>query len=465
LLELHETKREVGLLKKKSIFGQFANQIRVICVIREKKKDMEKNSKIYIAGHKGLVGSAIWKTLTNKGYTNLIGRTFEELDLMDPRSVSAFFEEEKPEYVFLAAAKVGGIIANTTYRGQFIYENLMIQNNVVHQAYMHGVRKLLFLGSTCIYPREAPQPMPEDCLLTSPLEYTNEPYAIAKIAGIKLCESYNLQYGTNFLSVMPTNLYGPNDNFNLETSHVLPALIRKIHLGKCLENNDWKAIRKDLHKRPIEGVDGSASVNEIINVLSMYGVILTTKEEGSVRTDSSLSLGMTHNNVQVEIWGSGAPMREFLWSEEMAEACVFVMGNVDFKDVARHQASSPDAHRDLRFASTSRIQNPESSIESCLWRDHAPRDIQKPETRNQKPETRNTHINIGTGKEVSIKQLSNLIKEIVGFAGELKFNSSKPDGTMRKLTDPSKIHRLGWHHKIEIDKGIERLYNWYLNNE
>jgi len=390
---------------------------------------MKKNSKIYIAGHKGLVGSAIWKTLTNKGYTNLIGRTIDELDLMDPRSVSAFFEEEKPEYVFLAAAKVGGIVANATYRGQFIYENLMIQNNVVHQAYMHGVTKLLFLGSTCIYPREAPQPMPEDCLLTSPLEYTNEPYAIAKIAGIKLCESYNLQYRTNFLSVMPTNLYGPNDNFNLETSHVLPALIRKIHLGKCLENQNWEAIRKDLHKRPIEGVDGSASVNEIINVLSMYGVILTTKEEVSVRTDSSLSLGMTHNNVQVEIWGSGAPMREFLWSEEMAEACVFVMENVEFTDVASTSPATNDT---------------------------------KPVT--EPVEVRNTHINIGTGKEVSIKQLANLIKEKVGFAGELKFNSSKPDGTMRKLTDPSKIHQLGWHHKIEIDEGVERLYNWYRNN-
>jgi len=384
---------------------------------------MEKNSKIYVAGHKGLVGSAIWKTLTNNGYTNLIGRSIEELDLMNPFAVEAFFTEEKPAYVFLAAAKVGGIVANNTYRGQFIYENLMIQNNVIHQAHVAGVKKLLFLGSTCIYPREAPQPMPEDCLLTSPLEYTNEPYAIAKIAGIKMCESYNLQYSTNFLSVMPTNLYGPNDNFNLETSHVLPALIRKIHIGKCLEDNNWQALRSDLDKRPIEGVDGSASVNEIINVLSMYGVILTTKEEGSVRTDSSLSLGMTHNNVQVEIWGSGAPMREFLWSEEMAEACVFVMENIDFKDVTPHAASSIE-HSEIR----------------------------------------NTHINIGTGKEVSIKELAILIKEKVGFGGELRFNTSKPDGTMRKLTDPTKIHQLGWHHKIEIDEGIQKLYNWYKNN-
>jgi GDP-L-fucose synthase len=361
---------------------------------------MEKNSKIYVAGHKGLVGSAIWKTLVNKGYNNLIGKTFKELDLMDSHAVSRFFSEEKPEYVFLAAAKVGGIVANNTYRGQFIYENLMIQNNVIHQAYLAGVKKLLFLGSTCIYPCEAPQPMPEDCLLTSPLEYTNEPYAIAKIAGIKMCESYNLQYGTNFLSVMPTNLYGPNDNFNLETSHVLPALIRKIHLGKSLEANNWQAIRSDLNNRPIEGIDGSASEEAILATLARYGIRPTEGNGGSC---------------SVEIWGSGAPMREFLWSEEMAEACVYVMENVNFNDV-----------------------------------------------RGNEKEVRNTHINIGTGKEISIKDLAYLIKEIVGFEGELRFNSSKPDGTMRKLTDPSKIHQLGWHHKIEIDEGIQRLYNWYL---
>jgi GDP-L-fucose synthase len=362
---------------------------------------MEKNSKIYVAGHKGLVGSALWKTLENKGYTNLIGRSIDELDLMDARAVAEFFQTEKPEYVILAAAKVGGIIANNTYRGQFIYENLMIQNNVIHQAYLAGVKKLLFLGSTCIYPREAPQPMPEDCLLTSPLEYTNEPYAIAKIAGIKLCESYNLQYGTNYLSVMPTNLYGPNDNFNLETSHVLPALIRKIHLGKCLENNDWEAIRKDLNKRPIEGVNGSGGTEEIIKVLQKYGLTRNFDE-----------------SVSVEIWGTGAPMREFLWSEEMAEACVYVIENINFADV-----------------------------------------------RGNEKEVRNTHINIGTGKEVSIKQVAELIKEKVGFKGELYFNATKPDGTMKKLTDPTKIHALGWHHKIEIDQGVQRLYEWYTQNQ
>lgn len=365
---------------------------------------MEKNSKIYVAGHLGLVGSALWKTLTNKGYNNLIGRTKKQLDLSNTRAVAQFFENEKPEYVILAAAKVGGIVANNTYRGQFIYENLMIQNNVIHQAYLTKVKKLLFLGSTCIYPREAPQPMPEDCLLTSPLEYTNEPYAISKIAGIKMCESYNLQYGTNFLSVMPTNLYGPNDNFNLETSHVLPALIRKIHLGKCLENNDWKAIQTDLNKRPIEGINGTATNDKIMQILSKYGIRNPFK-----RIEGGFS---------VEIWGTGAPMREFLWSEEMAEACVYVLENINFNDVSGNSN-----------------------------------------------EVRNTHINIGTGKELSIKQVTELIKEKIGFKGKLSFNTSKPDGTMKKLTDPSKIHALGWHHKIEIDEGIERMYDWYTNNQ
>jgi len=404
-----------------------------------KKTTMEKNSKIYVAGHKGLVGSALWKTLENKGYTNLIGRSIDELDLMDTRAVAEFFQTEKPEYVILAAAKVGGIIANNTYRGQFIYENLMIQNNVIHQAYLAGVKKLLFLGSTCIYPREAPQPMPEDCLLTSPLEYTNEPYAIAKIAGIKMCESYNLQYGTNFLSVMPTNLYGPNDNFNLETSHVLPALIRKIHLGKCLENNEWDAIRKDLNKRPIEGVNGSSIDAEILQILSKYGITQSPNH--------SVSQSPRHQ-VSVEIWGTGAPMREFLWSEEMAEACVYVIENINFSDLAQPP----------RVISTTQEE----------------KSVDKNDTVDAKgsfdklrmtPETRNTHINIGTGKEVSIKQVAELIKEKVGFKGELYFNTSKPDGTMKKLTDPSKIHALGWHHKIEIDQGIEKMYHWYKSQQ
>jgi len=413
---------------------------------------MNKDSKIYVAGHRGLVGSALWKNLQSKGYTNLIGKTIDELDLMDTHAVNTFFAEEKPEYVILAAAKVGGIVANNTYRGQFIYENLMIQNNVIHAAYLNQVKKLLFLGSTCIYPAEAPQPMPEDCLLTGPLEYTNEPYAIAKIAGIKLCESYNLQYGTNYISVMPTNLYGPNDNFDLEKSHVLPAMLRKMHLGKCLEENNWEAIREDLNKRPIEGINGdketgrqgekerqgdvatrrqgqeeterrgdeeSTSESEqkrvILNILEKYGIRVAQSPSRTVAQSQKVS---------VEIWGTGSPMREFLWSEEMADACVFLIENIDFKDVG--STSSPAG------AVTERL------------------------------EVRNTHINIGTGKEISIRDLAFLIREKIGFQGELEFNTSKPDGTMRKLTNPDKLHALGWHHQIEIEEGISRLYQWYL---
>jgi len=373
---------------------------------------MELNSKIYIAGHTGLVGSALVKSLKAKGYTNIIGKTFEELDLRNPMAVKTFFEWSKPEYVILAAAKVGGIVANNTYRADFIYENLMIQNNVIHQSYLSGVKKLLFLGSTCIYPKECPQPMKEEHLLTSPLEYTNEPYAIAKIAGIKMCESYNIQYGTNYISVMPTNLYGPNDNFNLETSHVLPALIRKIHLGKCLEDNNWESLRADLNKRPIEGINGNNTEKEILNKLEKYGIRV-------IREDSC-------NSCSVEIWGSGKPMREFLWSEEMADACVFLMENIDFKDV-----------------------NPCNQSKSA---------------QSVSNEVKNTHINIGTGKEVSIKQLAELVKLKLVFKGEFIFNTSKPDGTMLKLTDPSKLHKLGWHHKIEIEDGVDKIYKWYSNN-
>jgi len=392
---------------------------------------MKKDSKIYVAGHLGLVGSALWKNLQSKGYTNLIGRTLEELDLMDTNAVNGFFEMERPEFVILAAAKVGGIVANNTYRGQFIYENLMIQNNVIHAAYLYKVKKLLFLGSTCIYPRDAPQPMPEDCLLTAPLEYTNEPYAIAKIAGIKLCESYNLQYNTNFISVMPTNLYGPKDNFDLEKSHVLPALLRKLYLGKCLEEKNWDAIRKDLGKRPIEGISGDRETERrgdgekiILNILEKYGIHTAPSP--------------THQlEVSVEIWGTGSPMREFLWSEEMADACIFLMENVDFESVIANVVKQ--SH-----------QEQIASLPPVVRNDGFPVEI------------RNTHINIGTGKEISIRNLSYLIKEKVGFKGKLVFNTSKPDGTMRKLTDPSKLHALGWHHQIEIEEGIDRLYEWYL---
>lgn len=357
---------------------------------------MEKNAKIYVAGHRGLVGSAIWKNLQEKGYTNLVGKTHRELDLLDGEAVRRFFDEEQPEYVFLAAAFVGGIMANSIYRADFIYKNLQIQQNVIGESFRHNVRKLLFLGSTCIYPRDARQPMKEDELLTSPLEYTNEPYAIAKIAGLKMCESFNLQYGTNYIAVMPTNLYGPNDNFDLERSHVLPAMIRKVHLAHCLKQDDWDGVRRDMNRRPVEGVDGTAGKEEILNILGKYGI----------------------GPEEVKLWGTGTPLREFLWSEEMADASVFVMENVDFKNTYKEGDK----------------------------------------------EIRNCHINIGTGKEITIRRLAELIVDTVGYQGRLTFDSSKPDGTMRKLTDPGKLHDLGWHHKIDIEEGVQRMYAWYLNN-
>ena len=359
---------------------------------------MKKDAKIYIAGHRGLVGSAIVKNLIEKGYSNLVTKTHAELDLIDNLAVSNFFEKEKPEYVILAAAKVGGIVANNTYRADFIYENLMIQNNVVHHSYLNKVKKLLFLGSTCIYPKNCAQPMKEEYLLTDVLEYTNEPYAIAKITGIKLCESYNLQYNTNFISVMPTNLYGPNDNFDLEKSHVLPALIRKISIGKALENEDWQNIKQDLNKLPIEGVSGDSDQEEILKILEKYGITVS------------------NNGVSVEIWGSGKPMREFLWSEDMADACVFLMENREFKDT---------------YANETNI--------------------------------RNTHINIGTGSDISIADLAVLIKNKVGFEGTFNFDTEKPDGTLKKLTDVSKLNGLGWKHKINLDEGVVRLLEWYQN--
>jgi len=363
---------------------------------------MQKDSKIYVAGHNGLVGSSIVKILRDKGYTNFVFRRSSELDLSDQQATLKFFKEEKPEYVFLAAAKVGGIHANNTYRAEFIYQNLMIQNNVIHASYLNGVTKLMFLGSTCIYPKLAHQPMKENELLTDPLEYTNEPYAIAKIAGIKMCESYNLQYGTNFISVMPTNLYGYNDNFDLEKSHVLPALIRKNHLCKCLENGDYEAIRKDFER--YQGTLRDLKTNDEIAIyLEKYGI----KKQG--------------DKVALHVWGSGRPYREFLWAEDMADACVFLMENVDFKDMV----------------AASEIKD---------------------------NEIRNTHINIGSGNEISIGELAKLVKDIVGFGGELKFDPSKPDGTPRKLTDPGKLHDLGWKHKVELPEGIKMVYDHYLKN-
>ena len=354
---------------------------------------MNQSSKIYVAGHCGLVGSAIWSNLQQKGYTHLIGRTHDELDLLDSTAVRRFFDDERPEYVFLAAAYVGGIVANNRYRADFIYRNLGIQQHVIGESYRHGVKKLLFLGSTCIYPRDVSQPMKEQALLTASLEYTNEPYAIAKIAGLKMCESFNLQYGTNYIAVMPTNLYGPNDNFDLERSHVLPAMVRKIHLAKCLEESDMDAVRTDLAKRPVEGEDGTGSDKDILDLLARYGI-----------TPSGVTL-----------WGTGRPLREFLWSEEMADACVYIMEHVDFDDL-----------------------------------------------RDETNEVRNCHINIGTGKEIAIRELAQLVARTAGYRGTLAFDASKPDGTMRKLTDVSKLHALGWHHRVEIDEGVERMYRWYL---
>ena len=357
---------------------------------------MDKNAKIYVAGHRGLVGSAIWNNLKAKGYTNLVGRTHRELDLLDGAAVKAFFDAEQPEYVILAAAKVGGIMANNVYRADFIADNLQIQQHVIGESFRHGVKKLLFLGSTCIYPRDAAQPMKEEALLTGPLEYTNEPYAIAKIAGLKMCESYNLQYGTNYIAVMPTNLYGPNDNFDLEKSHVLPAMIRKIHLGHCLLQGDWTALRKDLDRLPVEGVSGQSDQRDILDKLTKYGI---------------------HDSF-VELWGTGKPLREFLWSEEMADASVFIMEKVDFADL-----------------------------------------------KGTNPEVRNCHINIGTGKEISIGGAAQLIAQRVGYKGEIRFNADKPDGTMRKLTDVSKLNALGWRHQIEIQEGIDKMYSWYISCE
>ena len=352
---------------------------------------MKKISRIYVAGHRGLVGSALVRKLHADGYQNLILRTHHELDLTDQQAVHAFFEQERPEYVFLAAAKVGGIHANNTYRADFIYDNLQIQNNVIHASYQNQVKKLLFLGSSCIYPKMAPQPMAENCLLTGELEYTNEPYAIAKIAGIKLCESYNLQYGTNYLAVMPTNLYGPNDSFDLENAHVLPTIIRKLFLAKLLDEENYTAIAKNLQ---INITDAE----EMKCCLQKYGIIRQNKQ------------------TTLKLWGSGTPCREFLHVDDMADACIFIMNRVNFSDVV------PNKH-----------------------------------------EVRNTHINIGTGEDLTIKELSVIIQEEIGYQGKIEFDTTKPDGTMKKLQDVSKLHQLGWHHKIELHDGVNRLINWYLN--
>ena len=395
---------------------------------------LDKNSKIYVAGHHGLVGSAIWHNLELRGYHNLVGRTHSELDLTDRQAVKAFFDGERPDAVVLAAAFVGGIMANSLYRADFIMQNMKIQCNVIEEAYKHQVKKLLFLGSTCIYPKNAPQPMKEEALLTSPLEYTNEEYAIAKIAGLKMCESYNLQYGTNYIAVMPTNLYGPNDNFHLENSHVLPAMMRKVYLAKPIHDGNWDAIRVDMDKRPVnppaklqavigEGnVNGASDRDRILRALACYGI----------------------EDNKVTLWGDGSPLREFLWSEDMADASVHVLLNVDFKDIIGIEKYS-SVFYGVRADGEVNRNNSEGrggAIPSL-------------------GEIRNCHINVGTGKELTIKDLAERVVRTVGFDGQLCWDRSKPNGTPRKLIDVSKLHRLGWHHKVEIDEGVGKLYDWY----
>jgi len=474
---------------------------------------LDKKSKIYVAGHCGLVGSAIWNNLKSRGYENLVGRTHKELDLTDQVSVRKFFDEEQPDAVVLAAAFVGGIMANSLYRADFIMMNMKIQCNVISESYAHGVQKLLFLGSTCIYPKNAPQPMKEDALLTSPLEYTNEEYAIAKIAGLKMCESYNLQYGTNYIAVMPTNLYGPNDNFHLENSHVMPAMMRKIYLAKLIHDGDWEKIAIDLNKRPVEGVTGEGLVNTNLTNLTnennscnpcnscsstndpcnpcsssndsgnscpsqdnpshlcdscsskeifSNSPILDSNNDSCNPCNSCSSTNDSGNSCsskekvlrvlskygifdnKVVLWGTGTPLREFLWSEDMADASVHVLLNVNFSDIigiekysSVHYGNSTDGAVD-RNHSTGRG----GAIPSL-------------------GEIRNCHINVGTGKELTIRELSELIVKTVGFEGTVEFDASKPDGTPRKLIDVSKLHSLGWHHRVEIEEGVQKLFDWY----
>ena len=359
---------------------------------------MHPHHKIYIAGHNGMVGSAIVRKLKAEGYNNLLLRSSKELDLRDQVAVNAFFEEEKPDYVFLAAAKVGGIVANNTYRADFLYDNLMIEANIIHAAFVHKVTKLLFLGSSCIYPKFAPQPMKEEDLLTGILEQTNEPYAIAKIAGIKLCENYRRQYGCDFISAMPTNLYGPGDNYDLEKSHVIPALIRKMHLGKCLEQGDWKALRADFDRLPIEGVNGSNNDEDIIAKLNKYGI--TTQSPTANSQQPTANSQQPTANTQVTLWGSGTPLREFMHVDDLANACYFLMQN----------------YSEEQF------------------------------------------VNIGSGQELSIKDLAIMIKEIVGFEGELIFDTTKPDGTPRKLMDSGRLKGMGYKVDISLDSGLKMVY-------
>ncbi|MCC7445709.1 MAG: NAD-dependent epimerase/dehydratase family protein [Saprospiraceae bacterium] len=412
---------------------------------------MNQKEKIYIAGHNGMVGSAIVRKLKIEGYEDLVFRSSKELDLRNQDAVNAFFEVEKPDYVFLAAAKVGGIVANNTYRADFLYDNLMIEANVIHAAYVHKVKKLLFLGSSCIYPKFAPQPMKEDDLLTGILEPTNEPYAIAKIAGIKMCENYRRQYGCDFISAMPTNLYGLGDNYDLEKSHVIPALIRKMHLGKCLQYNDWNAIRIDLANNPIEGTNDTATNDQIINILYKYGITQCanhpttqppntpttqppnepTTQQANEPTTQQANHPTTqcanhpttqcanhpttqyanhpttqHANTpttQVTLWGTGSPLREFMHVDDLAAACYFLM-----KEYSGEQ-----------------------------------------------------FVNVGSGEEVSIKEVAEMIKEIVGFKGDLVFDTTKPDGTPRKLMDSTRLQTNGFSARIGLQQGLTMVYDRY----
>jgi GDP-L-fucose synthase len=361
---------------------------------------MKFDSTIYIAGHTGLVGSALVRCLKDRGYFNLITRTHAEMDLTRQEQVEAFFSQEKPEYVFLAAAKVGGIMANSTYKAEFIYQNLMIAANVIHAAYKSGVTRLLNLGSSCIYPKLAAQPLKEESLLTGPLEPTNEPYAIAKIAAIKLCRYYNEQYGTNYISLMPTNLYGPNDNFNLKTSHVLPALIRKFHLAKLACNGDWEAIGKDEARF---GTIPADIRDHLIALSHAHG--FTTPYPSLITINDSLPA--------MVLWGSGAPRREFLYVDDLAEACVFVMSLPD------SSALTPNALFEL--------------------------------------------FNVGVGTDLTIRELAMLVKNIVGYEGDVIWDTTKPDGTPQKLLDLTRITELGWEAKTKLEEGIMKTYNSYVN--
>ncbi|VEN75399.1 bifunctional GDP-fucose synthetase: GDP-4-dehydro-6-deoxy-D-mannose epimerase and GDP-4-dehydro-6-L-deoxygalactose reductase [Candidatus Desulfarcum epimagneticum] len=368
---------------------------------------MKKDSRIYVAGHKGLVGSAILRKLKERGHSRLLFADSKELDLMSFEQTERFFRQTRPEYVFLAAAKVGGILSNHTERADFIYENLQVQNNVISRCHVHGVKKLLFPASSCVYPKDCPQPIREDDLMTGPLEYTNEPYAVAKIAGLKMCESYNLQYGADFITVMPTNLFGIHDTYDLEKSHVLPALLRKTHLARCLEEDRWEALRADLDKRPIKGVSGKSPRADILSVLEKFGV----RRPGKAAS--------------ITLWGTGKPFREFMLSDDLADACLHIMNHVDFHDIVR-AFSRTDASGDIH-------------------------------------EVKNPHINIGTGKDISIFDLAHMIKKIVGLRGEIRWDPSYPDGMPRKRLDISRLKKLGWTPSTNLEKDIRAVYGHYAS--